>query len=97
MPLVKGEPIVGDIKSLHIECGDCGRERWLTQQDVLRRAGVSETTALRGYMDRLVCADCRSEGQPGRNLIASPQFYDRKAEQRAQVWLTNIQAALPTG
>jgi uncharacterized protein with PIN domain len=93
---LKGEPTIGDVRSLHVECGDCGRERWLKQNEMVR-GQVRPQTTLRAYMDKLVCADCRDEGLSGRNLVAVPRFYDRKVAFQAEAWMTNIQAARPTG
>lgn len=96
MSATKGEPLIGDIRSLRIECEDCGRERWLKQHELLR-GRVSGATPLRLVMSRLICADCRDDGLPGRNLVAVPHFYDRRVAVKAEAWATNIRVALPTG
>lgn len=96
MGATRGEPVIGDIKSLRIECGDCGRERWLKQHELLR-GSVSGVTPIRIVMDRLVCADCRDEGSLGRNLIAVPYFFDKRKAIQAEAWATNIRAAQPMG
>lgn len=95
LPL-KGEPTIGDVRSLHVECADCGRERWLKQNEMLRGPVLGHTT-LRAFMDKLVCADCRDEGLSGRNLVAVPRFLSRKAAFQAETWMANIQEARPTG
>ena len=92
----RGEPTLGEVKCLKIECADCGRERWLQAHQLLR-GRATEATTLAAYMDRLVCADCVGEGLPGRNLVAVPVFYDAATRQRAENWRINIRVALPTG
>lgn len=92
----KVEPVLGDVRCLKIECADCGRERWLQAHELLRGKATA-TTPLSEYMNRLICADCRDEELPGRNLVAVPMFYDEAARRRAENWRLSTRVTLATG
>lgn len=93
---LRGEPRLGAVRCLKIECADCGRERWLQAHEILR-GKVTEATLLSDYMNRLVCADCREEDLPGRNLVAIPVFYEEAARRSAENWRTSTRVALARG
>ena len=88
--------MLGEVRCLNIECGDCGRERWLRPHEFLR-GKMTETTPLSDYMNRLVCADCLEDGLTGRNLVAVPTFYEKATQNRAETWRLNSRAARATG
>lgn len=62
-----------DVRSVAVECADCGRERWLRLFD-LRRHGVREDTPFPRFAQSLRCQTCRADGHPGENVCVTPKF-----------------------
>lgn len=71
----KADPQMGEIRSIHVECADCGRERWLGL-GALRRAGVRQEASFTDFSSRLCCMICKAEGSDGRNVSVTPFFHD---------------------
>jgi hypothetical protein len=71
---------VGEIASLEIECGDCGRLRVWTGRE-LAKARVPRHVALQRLGGRLFCSWCRAQGGAGTNVEIRPSW--RSAGRRA--------------
>lgn len=70
-----GDPLLADIRTLRVECADCGRERWWKRAQIMRQH-IPLTTPLSNLAPRFRCSDCRDQGLPGTNVCVTPDLYD---------------------
>lgn len=77
------EPVVAEVASLSVECGDCGRNRWW-RPDQLKRFGVTGNTPLAELSGRIVCSACRADGLPGTAISIQAAFLDERQRVRAR-------------
>lgn len=76
------EPTIGQTFSISIECGDCGHVRWRKPQD-LYKLGFKYGTLINDLGLKLYCAECRRNGDSGKNVILSPAFKTELDRERA--------------
>lgn len=86
MPL--REPIIGDVKALQVECGDCGRERWLARHALLK-SRITPETSIENLSARFRCSSCLEAGLPGTNIIVTPVFHDAGRARSAELFALN--------
>lgn len=77
MGQARGDAQMREIRSVHVECADCGRERWLGVGH-LRRARVPQDAYFSEFATRLCCMVCKAEGADGRNVSVTPFFHDER-------------------
>lgn len=75
MGQAKADALMSEIRSVHVECADCGRERWFGVGH-LKRAQVPADTFFSAFATRLCCMICKAEGGDGRNVSVTPFFHD---------------------
>lgn len=68
------EMLLGEAGRLGIECGDCGRTRWLKPRQLVGRDGITLHTSLSAIGRRLSCSACTEEGLPGKNVSLQVWF-----------------------
>lgn len=68
-------PTLEDVRTLRIECADCGRERWWKRSQIARQH-IPLETPLSAILPRLCCSCCREEGLPGNNVVVSADFFE---------------------
>ncbi len=90
-------PTLGQVLSLSIECGDCGRARWRKPQELYRLKGVAPSTPLCELGSRLVCSACQLEGMEGRNIVLQAAFSFENDRIRAEAWRANNLGARAVG
>ncbi|HEV7253846.1 MAG TPA: hypothetical protein VGN97_12240 [Mesorhizobium sp.] len=86
------EAVVSQVLSLTMECGDCGH-RCRMKRAELAEFGVTGATRLSEVAKRLVCKECRDEGEPGRNFTIQAAFASNLARLRAEAYLINSREA----
>jgi hypothetical protein len=90
---VTEEMPLGAAARLGVECGDCGRSRWLRPVQLVRR-GVTLHTPLADVSSKLSCSACRSEGLGGKNVTVQA-FFSRDADRvKAEAEVLRNQVAL---
>lgn len=90
-------PTLGQVLSLSIECGDCGRNRWRKPQELYRIKGVNSATQVSEIGSRLVCSSCVDEGLPGKNIVIQAAFSFENDRLKAEAWRVSSLAARATG
>ena len=83
MALPGREPVVAEVASLSVECGDCGRNSWW-RPDQLKRFGVTGNTPLAELSGRIVCSACRADGLPGTAISIQAAFLDERQRVRGR-------------
>lgn len=91
-----GEPLLGQVLSIAIECGDCGRHRWWKPKQIYR-TGATAATPVRELASRLACSECIENGEEGRNLSIQAAFSTDLNRARADAYMLNSRAAPDTG
>lgn len=96
MALPGKEPVVAQVVSISVECGDCGRSRWW-RPDQLKRFGVTGNTAVAALSARMRCSACRAEGLPGANITIQGAFIDERQRVRSEAQMMSEREVLVEG
>lgn len=96
MALPGREPVIAQVASISVECGDCGRNRWW-RPDQLKRFGVTGNTPLSALSGRIVCSACRAEGLPGATIAIQAAFIDDRQRLRNEARMLNDREVSPEG
>lgn len=84
------EALLGEVSSIEIECGDCGRKRWWTPAQIFK-TGASKQTAISHLADKLVCQQCKGEGMPGKSITVQAAFYTDLSRLRGEAHVLKTQ------
>jgi hypothetical protein len=84
-----GPATLGQVVSLSVECGDCGRLRWRKPHEFYRMEGIAASTPLSDLGVRLVCSACRAQGAEGRNIVIQAAFSCENDRLAAEAWGLN--------
>lgn len=81
---MKGEvTTLADVQSLHVECAECGRERWLRSRDLAQKLRDGPATKLEDVYPKLFCDQCRGWGLPGKNVVVDARSLSALAASRS--------------
>lgn len=88
---------LGSASRLCVECGDCGRGRWIAPSQLVGRAGLTLHTSLSEVAGRLTCSACSGDGLPGKNVTVQAFFVQDTDRIRAEAAVLKTQSVLSVG
>lgn len=88
------EATLAQCTSVSVECGDCGRTRWLRRAELRH---ISDSTRLSELGLRLFCAACRDDGLSGKSVSLQASFADAMDRERAEAFRLNSRTVLCLG
>lgn len=96
MKLTGGEPVLGQVNFISVECSDCGRGRWRKPSELIGRS-VTLLTPVSVVCSKFTCSACLDEGMPGKNIAVRVAFVDDAVRIKAEAFTINSREVLSRG